>query len=135
MLFPCLADSPPGARRRSARSQQIWCRVLRVFLHACVSIRFVPCFWLLGVCRTVREEGADSRFCVDCPRVGHRQSIFQGAVLEVWGLFSEGMPLCLQTVCQGLADGPPRARGWSARSLAQLLSLLLLDLRFLLGIV
>jgi hypothetical protein len=74
-------------------------RVLREFLRVFRSIHFVGGFLLHEVrgrsvleCRTVRD-GADG------PRAHHGQSVIEGAVLEVPGLFS---------------DGPPQPRGQSA---------------------
>jgi hypothetical protein len=114
------ADSPRGADRSGVH------RVLRVFVRARVLIHFVRCFWLLVVCQTVYEVSANGLFRVDGPWVGHEQSIFWGAVLEVRGLFSDGPP----RPC-----GRPGPCGKSAPSLAELLSLLLLELRFHLGFV
>jgi hypothetical protein len=73
-------------------------RVVHEFLHVCRSIHFVGGFLFhefrgrsVLECRTVRD-GADG------PWAHRGQSIIEGAVLEVWGLFS---------------DGPPQPRGQS----------------------
>jgi hypothetical protein len=65
-------------------------RVLHEFLRVFHSIHFVSGFLLHGVrersileCRMVRDE-------VDGPRAHREQSVIEGAVLEVWGLFSDG---------------------------------------------
>jgi hypothetical protein len=86
-----LADSPPGRCGQSAWTS--WPRVLcvlHVFLCAFRSIHFVSGFLLHEVhgrsvleCRTVRV-GADG------PRAHRRRPVIEGAVLEVWGLFSDG---------------------------------------------
>jgi hypothetical protein len=62
-------------------------------LRASVLICFVLCFWLLGVCRTVREESADSRFRAGGLRVGHKKSVFWATVLEVRGYFRTIRPV------------------------------------------
>jgi hypothetical protein len=76
-------DSPRGGFQPAVR------RVLRVFLRAFRSILFVGEFLLHEVrrrsvleCRTV-HVGADG------PRAHRGQSVIEGAVLEVRGLFSD----------------------------------------------
>jgi hypothetical protein len=71
--------------------QPIVRRVLRVFLRAFRSIHFASGFLLHGVrgqsvleCRTIRDG-------VDGPRAHRRRSIIDGVVLEVRGLFSDGL--------------------------------------------
>jgi hypothetical protein len=107
-----------------------------MFLRAFHSILFAGGFLLHEVhgrsvleCQTVRD-GADG------PRAHCGLSVIKGVVLEVRGLFSDGpsqprgrSARCLRTVRPGLADGPPSARGQSAWSSAELLSLSLFEYR------
>jgi hypothetical protein len=81
-----LADGSRGGFQPAVR------RVLREFLCVFRSIHFVGGFLLHEVrersvleCQTVRD-GADG------PRVLRGQSVIDGAVLEVRGLFSDGPP-------------------------------------------
>jgi hypothetical protein len=80
-----LADGPRGGFQLAVRC------VVCVFLRAFRSIHFVGGFLLHGVrgrsvleCRTVRD-GADGL------RAYRGRSVIEGAVLEVWGLFSDGL--------------------------------------------
>jgi hypothetical protein len=93
MVRAPLADSPRGGFQPAVR------RVLRVFLRAFRSIHFASEFLLHGVrgrsvleCWTVRD-GADG------PRAHCGRYVIEGAILKVWGLFS---------------DGPSQPRGRSA---------------------
>jgi hypothetical protein len=88
-----LADSPRGG------FQPVVHRVHHVFLLAFCSIHFAGGFLLQEVrgrsvleCRTIRDAA-------DGPRAHHGRSVFEGAVLEVRGLFF---------------DGPSQPRGQSA---------------------
>jgi hypothetical protein len=83
MVRTSLADGPRGGFQPTVR---------RVFLRACVSIRFVRHLWLLEVRHTVREASADGLSRADGPRVGRDQSGIRGAVLEVLVAFSDDPP-------------------------------------------
>jgi hypothetical protein len=102
-----VADSLRGAGRPGVL------RVCRVFLSAFILIRFVQCFWLLVVWRTVREVSSDGLLGADGPREEDGRSVFRGALLEVREPFSDSPPLargwsslCPRTVHPLLADGP-----------------------------
>jgi hypothetical protein len=65
-------------------------RVLREFLRVFRSIHFVGGFLLHGVCRRSVRECETVRDGADGLRAHRGQSVIEGAVLEVRGLFSDG---------------------------------------------
>jgi hypothetical protein len=71
-----------AGRPRGARQPAIRC-VRREFLCRFVLIHRVGCFRLEEVCRTIRPGLPDRPRGSDYQRVGHRPSVFRGAVLVV----------------------------------------------------
>jgi hypothetical protein len=76
-----LEDGPRGGFQPAFRP------VFRVFLRAFHSIHFVSGFFLLEVHERSILEFRTVRVGADSPRAHHRQSVIEGAVLEVQGLF------------------------------------------------
>jgi hypothetical protein len=92
-IYPHVADSPLGTRRRSARCRLTGCSSCSSQVLACLSFDpFVSGFLVHEVHRRSVLECWTIRVGADGPWAHCGWSVIEGVVLEVQELFSEGPP-------------------------------------------